>query len=358
VLSIGGLYLWWPRKRGEKSLIKVRIKKKGRARWRDLHAVPGIVLAGILCFFVMTGMPWSAFWGANWGFVANKIDPNAEVADPSSRVARLGDVDVFGNAIPWGSLQDGVPASGAPSMPSMPGMDHGSAAGPAPTPGAPGSTPRPFGITGIALLAEDAGMKPGFAIATPSDSANDKGETVYGTYIVTNPWPAQSKVAARTLYFDQFSGKLLGESGYKDWGAVNKATDIGVSTHMGTQFGLANRIVMTLGCVLVLWSVASGLTMWLKRRRKGSLGTPRRPSPTHLPRGLLIAAGLLTIIYPLWGASFVAVLLLDRLVIQKVGPLRRAFGMRNSSGSTTDAQPSGTQSSSEPATESVSPSPM
>ena len=338
-LAVGGLYLWWPRKKGARPLLRIRMQQRGRARWRDLHAVPGVALAFVLVFLLLSGMAWSAYWGANWSYVANRITPNKEVAEPSSTVARFGDLDVFGNRIPWGSRQDGVPSSGAPSMPSMPGMDHGGG-DPAPAPGGgAGAMPRQFGLTGIALVAADAGMRPGYSIAMPSDTRAKDGTTLYGTFVVTNPWPSRSQTSAHTLYVDQFSGKVRGQSGYADWGALNKATDMAVQTHMGTQFGLADRVVMTLACVLVLWSAVSGLVMWSKRRRKGTLGTPRRPTPTHLPVGLLVTFAVFTVVFPLWGASCWAVLALDRFVIQKVGPLRRTFGQRDTAVPATAAAP-------------------
>ena len=41
---------------------------------------------------------------------------------------------------------------------------------------------------------------------------------------------------------------------------------------MGTQFGLFTRILMTLLCVLAIWSVISALVMFWKRRRPGTAG--------------------------------------------------------------------------------------
>ena len=53
VLAFTGAYLWWPRKQGTgKALFVPRIRKPGRARWRDLHAVGGTVLAVMLVFFL------------------------------------------------------------------------------------------------------------------------------------------------------------------------------------------------------------------------------------------------------------------------------------------------------------------
>jgi uncharacterized iron-regulated membrane protein len=97
---------------------------------------------------------------------------------------------------------------------------------------------------------------------------------------------------------------------------------------MGTQWGLFSRILMTLLCLLTVWSIISGAVMYAKRRRKGSLGLPRRPSEVNIGKGLAVIAVVLAIVYPLWGASALIILALDHFVIQKNRRLRPLFGQR------------------------------
>lgn len=68
--------------------------------------------------------------------------------------------------------------------------------------------------------------------------------------------------------------------------------------------------------------------MWNKRRRKGTLGLPRRPADLRIQRVLGITAVVLAVIYPLWGLSLVAVLLIDRFLIRRNKRLKPAFGQR------------------------------
>jgi uncharacterized iron-regulated membrane protein len=86
---------------------------------------------------------------------------------------------------------------------------------------------------------------------------------------------------------------------------------------MGTQFGLINRIVLTLVCVMVIVSISSALNMWLRRRRKGSLGVPRRPVEYKTQKTVGIVAVVLGIIYPLWGMSALLLLGVD-FVIRRI----------------------------------------
>lgn len=92
--------------------------------------------------------------------------------------------------------------------------------------------------------------------------------------------------------------------------------------------GIVSRILMTLLCVLTIWSIVSGLVMFWKRRRKGTLGLPRRPVDVRLGKRLTIAAVALGIVFPQWGVTALVILAFDRFVIRSVPALRTAFGQR------------------------------
>ena len=101
-----------------------------------------------------------------------------------------------------------------------------------------------------------------------------------------------------------------------------------VSTHMGTQFGILSRIMMTALCVFSIWSIISATIMFTKRRRPGTPGLPRRPVDVKLARRITVTTWLMGLVFPIWGASAAVVLLLDRFVIRRNSRLRVAFGQR------------------------------
>lgn len=337
VLAASGLYLWWPRKRGTgRSLFVPRVGRKGRARWRDLHSIPGIVLSALLVFLVATGLPWSAVWGGNWGFIARELTPNEQDfwadAAPSSSVPEVGDLDRVGHRIPWAVGLEDIPTSGGGSSMSgmdmgddMAGMDHSSSDGGITD--RTSSLPEPVSLDLVQAAAGEEGMLPGASITLPFNDTADPASPVYGSYMVINPWPSDMANQG-ALYLDQFSGSTLGTSTASEWGALPWVTELGVQTHMGTQFGIVSRIAMTAACLLVVWAAFSGLVMYWKRRRSGT-GFPRRPVDASLQRGMIILAVVLAVVYPLWGASVLVVLLLDKFVIRRIPPLRRAFGMKD-----------------------------
>ncbi|MFN7148561.1 MAG: PepSY-associated TM helix domain-containing protein [Microthrixaceae bacterium] len=307
VLAISGVYLWWPRSNETgRPRFAPRIRRGGRARWRDLHAIPGVVLSVILVFLVVSGVPWSGWWGGGWWEVAERVSPGTPTEEPASVVARTGDLDRFGTQIPWSTQNRQVPASSGPEVGE--------------------AMPAPLSLDRVARAAAEEDMRPGYRIAMPVDGTDDAGNPIHGTYVLTNYWPAGTQ-DARTVYLDQFSGTQLAVSEVYDFGPVGTATDYAISTHMGTQFGLVNRIVMTFACVALLWSVISASVMYAKRRRSG-LGLPRRPKDLGVARRLGVIAIAIGIVFPLWGVTALAILAFDHYVIQRVPRLRHAFGQR------------------------------
>ena len=69
VLVVSGVFLWWPRGRTG-GVLTVRARPARRLWWRDLHAVTGVFASAVILFLAVTGMPWSAFWGEQFGRLA------------------------------------------------------------------------------------------------------------------------------------------------------------------------------------------------------------------------------------------------------------------------------------------------
>ena len=312
VLVLSGVYLWWPRKsatgKNTRKYFGLRRGTKGRARWRDLHGMSGVLLLGAILLTIVSGMAWSTYWGPNFSALANKISPNSWTDTPPSVLGTKGAIDRLGNQIPWNTGDKPIPASYAPTS-------------------ADGTMPAPLSLDAVVKIASLEGMKPGYSITFPSNIKDDTtGSMVYGSFVVSNSWPRKTG-EARDVFLDQFSGEHLGSNETYGLGKVSYAMDTLVSTHMGTQLGIASRIVMTALCILSIWSVISAAVMYSKRRRKGSLGLPRRPVNVQMARGVGVIAIILGIVYPIWGVSALLILGFDKYIVRRTG-LRRAFGQR------------------------------
>ena len=75
VLLITGLYLWAPRSGFTvwgTFLPRLGSQNK-RIFWRDLHTVPGFYASLLIGFLILTGLPWTGFWGETFAQVWNRF---------------------------------------------------------------------------------------------------------------------------------------------------------------------------------------------------------------------------------------------------------------------------------------------
>ena len=291
VLVGTGVFLWWPRGKAPGGVISVRGSPSRRVFWRDLHAVTGVFAAMVILFLAVTGMPWSMFWGAHvqqWATAANLYEPPspAQVTPdwqmsatmPNMPHAPHGADPAVKAQMPWAMETMAMPMSR-----DMPGMG-------------------PIGVARAAAIFHTLGLPPSASIALPDGPK--------GAYVATlRPDRVED---TRVVYLDQYSGKVLGDVGFKDWGPAAKAIEWGIAVHQGQEYGPLNRYLMLAGCICVVLLAVTSITMWWKRRPKGSLGVPPAPAEPRAARGVVAILAVVGIIYPLVGASLVAALLVDR----------------------------------------------
>ncbi|BBZ09223.1 hypothetical protein MDOR_33920 [Mycolicibacterium doricum] len=96
VLLATGIYLWWPRAiEAAKPLLRLGWRPGGRIRWRELHALTGVIVAVVLVCYVLSGMTWSRYWGENWRAFSSTVAPSTQIDAPSTP-AKMGDFDRLG----------------------------------------------------------------------------------------------------------------------------------------------------------------------------------------------------------------------------------------------------------------------
>ncbi|MBD1916633.1 PepSY domain-containing protein [Phormidium sp. FACHB-77] len=102
------------------------------------------------------------------------------------------------------------------------------------------------------------------------------GETGVFTISAFPPDPTQEV----TLYVDQYSGTVLADVRWKDYGLVPKAVEMGTAIHMGRYFGFANQLLMLVAALIVMLLAITGVVMWWQRRPQsaGLIGAPAMPA--------------------------------------------------------------------------------
>ena len=330
VMICTGIALWWPReKTTARAALVPRFSLQGRALWKNLHAVMGIWLALGALIFVLSGLPWTGSWGKQFKALASAANLGAPPGSWGglplrSAMPGMSAGEHAGVADTRAETHTAHGANGAhassnehgaheANMDSMPGMVMDDLPLPL-TPWAVGNTPVPqsadahaaqaLPLGRIVALVASLGVQSGYDIVLPASAT--------GVYTVSY-FPADPK-NERTLYIDQYSGTVLKDIRYGDYGAVSKAVSYGTSLHMGRYFGVANQILCAAISLGLAGMAVTGCVMWWKRRPQRSLGAPSRERAAPPMRSWKTGLVLLGIVFPLMGATLLAVWLADRTI--------------------------------------------
>ncbi|SAK63645.1 peptidase [Caballeronia temeraria] len=299
-----GIALWWPGRLNARKggLWLPRLSLEGRAWWRDLHAVGGIWLAIGALFFVLSGLPWSGSWGKEFKALATSASLGypkgawGEAHVHSTKPAATHEAKDAGEHAMHGMQMkmDDLPLHQTPWAVGATMVPEGAEASP--------SAAR-VPLDDMVALAAKNGIADDYGIALPTRPT--------GVYTVSY-FPANPR-AERTLHVDQYSGHVLSDIDYASYGGVAKLISYGTSLHMGRYFGLANQIACSAISLGLAALSVTGFVMWMKRRPARELGVPVRPAkrpPMRAWRGSLTVLGM---IFPMMGATMLAVWCLDRL---------------------------------------------
>jgi uncharacterized iron-regulated membrane protein len=275
--------------------------------WRDLHAVSGFYGVLLIGFLILTGLPWTGFWGDTFARLSSYYPTHMWDDVPKSTVL-TGSLNQQGNqVVPWAVEQLPMPQS-------SPTEHH---AGPNETAQAGVLAGAGVNLDSMVALAQAQGAPPGFSVSFPEDKT--------GVYTVSAfPDDPTQEV---TLHIDQYSGKVLADVRWHDYGLVPKAVEMGTSIHMGKYFGWGNQLLMLLAALIVILLSLSGAVMWWQRRPKGIgwISAPALPAHVQHWKVPLAIVAVLGVVFPLVGLSLVTVLLLDYFVLSRVPALKRVF---------------------------------
>lgn len=288
VLIVTGLFLWFPRKKKDLSGVLIPRFNKGKKIFRrDLHAVPAFWITAGMLFLIMTGLPWSGFWGNQFqALVTNTgfgYPPSVWIGDAPSSIVQTKDIA----DVPWAAETLEVPKSEVQGL-------------------------IPISIDEVVEIANSEGMHPSYTVIFPNDK-----EGVF----TLSAFPPKAQDEA-TIHIDQYTGAVLADYRYDNYGLIGKIVAWGITLHKGTQFGLINQLISLLICLGIILVAVSGFYLWWKRKPKKDLGAPKAISIKKMKFFLLLMIGL-GIVFPLVGLSLIVVLAIDWLIIKRIPRLRK-----------------------------------
>jgi len=301
VLIATGLYMWWPREAGWRTVLVPSLARGGRAMWRSLHGVLGFWLSLFLVFFLVSGLAWAGIWGGKfvqaWSqFPAEKWD-NVPLSDETHASMNHGPKEV-----PWALEQTPMPASG-------------SQAGQAVMPAGVAIT-----IDTMDRLAREIGFDGRYQMNVPASQTG-----VYTFSRDSMSTDSTDPMSDRTVHVDRYTGNILADVRYQDYSLAGKAMAVGIALHMGTM-GLWSVLANTLVCLSVLFLCASSVVMWWKRRAGGlRLSAPPLPRDMPLWQGASLVALAVSLAFPMAGLTLVTVMAIDQLILSRIPVLKRAL---------------------------------
>ncbi len=275
VMIATGLYLWFPR-REHAGTWWPRKGLMDRLRWKDWHKITGLYAAVFILFLLISGLPWTSIWG---GKVLQPVSAKLGISYPpgARRPLTSDSSSHHHDDLPWTLRQAPTVISGS-------------------------NDKAPISIDKAVSIFAEHGMNTAYRLFPPNGKNG-----VYMAYT----YPDQPE-GQRTIQLDQYSGKILADVSFRDYGPVAKLVELGVALHMGNDFGLANQLVMLFPCIAILVMIITGVMMWWKRKPVHALGAPPVPETIRLPKSLIIAMLIAGALFPLFGASLLVIWLGDK----------------------------------------------
>lgn len=269
VMFITGLYLWWPRNGRSWRQAFALPSGNGRGFWRALHLWAGFFTAIIIVPIIFSGLFWTTVWGGAY--------LNAQLSMKHFSPGRA-----YGGPPVFATSQDG------PVLPMDTLIANARAGG-----------------LGDAMLEARPPVAPKFAMLVRTDEKYPMDEQM-------------------ELHIDTRSGEIVKQSTYGIYPPMAYFRSWMARFHLGMLGNGVGTVFNLAGLVLLILLSVSGFVSWWMRRPAGSIGVPAAPADTRLGIGMVALIVALGAFFPLMGATLVAALLLDWLVLQRVGWLQPA----------------------------------
>lgn len=306
VLLLTGFYLWWPRPFSAKGFLLPRFGAGRRALLRDLHAIPAVWLSALILFLLLTGIQWTKVAGT-WSRVAAQAVGQWTPKETNASAHRS---ELLGGWSPpvadravarqLEKVSSTPPANDPHAEHRMKGVAYR-------------DDPARISLERVIAIARERSVNDTYAIALPS------GPT--GVYSILSD---RNRAFTRAyVHLDQYSGKVLADVRFKDFGFMGKFYMFGIIAHEGQLFGVANQMLGLITCAGVILLAVTGIALWWSRRPKGELAAP--VASTNLfqtSKASVVIAIVLSAVAPLMGLTLIVLLAVELGLGRKKGNAR------------------------------------
>lgn len=261
VMFATGIFLWWPRGTRSWSTVFRMPQGKGRSWWRETHLFTGFLATILIVPIIISGLPWTDVWGGGLKYV------QTQTGQKSGSLR-------FGGNVPNSTTADGTPIM----------------------------------MADVFAVAEAEGLVAPYELRPPKNA-----EAAFWVRSASTHRSEQTE-----LIVDQYDGAVLKRHDFSDNPGLAKTVSWGISFHQGELYGTLNQIQNVIAALLGVLLSVSGFIAWWMRRPAGTLGIPAAPQAA-LGGGMITLIIVLSVLFPLMGASLIVVLLLDWLIFRRMG---------------------------------------
>lgn len=301
VMALTGYYLFF---KGRAARLRRSAARAAGASLTKWHAWVGAAVGVGLLGLLVTGLPWTGFWGEKAQTLATdngqsfwSVDPGA-ASDPTSSLDESLPHS-HAHEVPW--------AQGGKEVPQSQG-EHGA---------------NVANVDTAIKVAAGQGLRHPMTVTIPGGGGAGHGSHGGGGEagvfsVIGYAFDAPSE--EKTVHVDQYGGQAVATYGFDDYPVLAKVVSQGIGLHEGRSFGLWSFWGAALMCLAVIFACVSGPLMWWKRRPSGSpsVGAPRGRLPLRTSPLLLVGLIALGVFLPLFGLSLLVVLVFDQLVLRRV----------------------------------------
>ena len=325
LLLISGIYLWLPRDNASRAgFLKLRFGSGTRILMRDLHANIGGTLSFILLLFILSGLSWTGFWGGKlvqaWSTFPAQMWDDIPLSNETHASLNHGSEE----EMPWNLEQTPLPLSQDKPAEHVHQVEEASEAHDHSKMGEDHSqhalSASNFSIDDVIAKAQSLGFTQ-YKVNFPRSETG-----VYTVAANTMGGDIIDPTQDRTTHLDQYSGRILGEVTWQDYNLFAKTLAVGISLHQG-DISIINKLLNALFCLAFILVSVTGGVMWWMRRPSGQskLGTPPKFGDVGLWKVGLATVVVISVLFPLAGATIVTAMLLDWLLVSRVEKFKTAL---------------------------------
>jgi uncharacterized iron-regulated membrane protein len=292
-MIVTGLYLWWPsRLTSFGGILYPRLGAGGRLFLKDIHGVTGFWLSFIALFMLISGLPWTKVWGDGFRELRRLSRVSTQAPDwtngpASEHAAHQNDLEQASSA-----RLDGAAKMGGAAR---------------------------LSFEQAIALARQLDLAAPVTLSPPSDKRP--------TWLVKAE--PQNRPLGRTVELDGVTGAIAKDVPFSSKPWIDQIVAMGVAAHEGQLFGWPNVALGLIAALGFMTLVSTAMLMWLRRRPGSTLGAPMALAPVRIhPAIVLGAVIILGGLLPLFGASLIAVTVIERSVLLHWPKARDWLGLR------------------------------